>query len=182
MIITVSGEPGAGKSTVARLLAKKLGYDFLSIGSLLRKLGLTNHKDILGMNKEALKKEKIDKELDKHLIMISKSRDNVVVDARLGFFFIKKSVKIFLKVNDIVGAKRIFLSKRKTEGYKSIITALFSIYLRKHFEVERYKRLYYINPYNTKHYDLVIDTTRLSPEEVVSIIIQFLIENNKLNI
>ncbi|MCX6741353.1 MAG: AAA family ATPase, partial [Candidatus Parcubacteria bacterium] len=34
MIITLSGKPGSGKTTVAKILAEKLGYKFYSTGDL----------------------------------------------------------------------------------------------------------------------------------------------------
>ena len=36
MIVTIDGPAGAGKSTVTRLLAKKLGYNFLDTGAMYR--------------------------------------------------------------------------------------------------------------------------------------------------
>jgi len=34
MIITISGLPGSGKTTVAKKLSKKLNYEFISVGDL----------------------------------------------------------------------------------------------------------------------------------------------------
>ena len=34
MIISIAGYAGAGKSTVAEMLAKKLGYEFYDMGTL----------------------------------------------------------------------------------------------------------------------------------------------------
>jgi CMP/dCMP kinase len=36
MIVTMDGPAGAGKSSIARLLAKRLGYDFLDTGAMYR--------------------------------------------------------------------------------------------------------------------------------------------------
>ncbi len=36
MIVTIDGPAGAGKSTVARALAQRIGYDYLDSGSLYR--------------------------------------------------------------------------------------------------------------------------------------------------
>ncbi len=36
MIVTIDGPAGAGKSTVARMLAEKLGFDFLDTGAMYR--------------------------------------------------------------------------------------------------------------------------------------------------
>jgi cytidylate kinase len=40
MIITIDGPAGTGKSTVARAVAEKLGYDFLDTGAMYRAIGL----------------------------------------------------------------------------------------------------------------------------------------------
>ena len=41
MIIAIDGPAGAGKSTVARRVAKKLGFNFLDSGAMYRALGLS---------------------------------------------------------------------------------------------------------------------------------------------
>ena len=40
MIITIDGPAGTGKSTVARAVAERLGYDFLDTGAMYRAIGL----------------------------------------------------------------------------------------------------------------------------------------------
>jgi len=40
MIITIDGPAGTGKSTVARAVAQRLGYDFLDTGAMYRAVGL----------------------------------------------------------------------------------------------------------------------------------------------
>jgi cytidylate kinase len=40
MIITIDGPAGTGKSTVARLVAEQLGFDFLDTGAMYRAVGL----------------------------------------------------------------------------------------------------------------------------------------------
>src|ERR1043166_7453758 len=40
MIITIDGPAGTGKSTVARAVARQLGFDFLDTGAMYRAVGL----------------------------------------------------------------------------------------------------------------------------------------------
>ena len=40
MIVTIDGPAGTGKSTVARSVAQRLGYDFLDTGAMYRAIGL----------------------------------------------------------------------------------------------------------------------------------------------
>jgi len=48
MIVTIDGPAGAGKSTVARALAKRLGFGFLDTGAMYRAVGLAAVKHGLG--------------------------------------------------------------------------------------------------------------------------------------
>ena len=56
MIITIDGYCCQGKSTVARMLARELGYEFFSIGTVFRFLALTYHA-LAGRGQERRAKE-----------------------------------------------------------------------------------------------------------------------------
>ena len=43
MIIAIDGPAGSGKSTIARLLAQKIGFFYLDTGATYRALGLAVH-------------------------------------------------------------------------------------------------------------------------------------------
>ena len=42
-VITIDGPSGAGKGTISRIVAKKLGYHYLDSGALYRLLGLARN-------------------------------------------------------------------------------------------------------------------------------------------
>lgn len=167
MIITISGEPGSGKSTVAKLLAKELKFKHYSTGDLFRKLAVDMGVSFKELGKLALTDKKIDKRIDDYSRKLGEKEDNFVMDSRLGYHFIPDSVKIFLKVEPVEGAKRILSHKRQEEEFKTLKEAAEGIRERRHLENERYNKLYKIDMENPKNYDLVIDTTSIPAKEVV---------------
>jgi len=172
MIITISGIAGSGKSTVAKLLAKKLNYNHYSIGDFMREIAKERNISLLELSKQAEEDKTIDKELDKKQIELGKTEDNFVIDSRLGFHFIKDSKKIFLDVNLNEAAKRILKEKRQHEQYKDIQESIEKIKKRIKSEDKRYRGYYNLHYHDRKNYDLVIDTTELKPEEIVDEILK----------
>ena len=56
-VITIDGPSGAGKGTIARLLAKQLGYKYLDTGALYRAVAWKVRKEQIPLdNEEALNK------------------------------------------------------------------------------------------------------------------------------
>lgn len=174
MKITISGKAGSGKSTIAKLLSEKLKLKHYSIGDLMRAMATGKRTSLLELNKLAEKDKSIDFELDSELKELGKTKDNFVVDGRLTAFFIPHAeVRIFLKTNDKVRAKRILKDKRQQEKSKNLKETIKSIKTREESEKKRYQKYYGVNYLNKKLYNFVIDTTRLAPEQVVEKIVKF---------
>ncbi len=174
MIITITGNLGSGKSTVARLVAQKLSIKHYSTGDFMRQMATERGIDLLTLNKIAEKDKSVDKELDERQINIGKKEDNFVIDARLGWYFIPHSIKIFLDVTDEEAARRIFSDQRTTEKpYKTMKEAMKNIRKRRESEKKRYKELYNLDYYDKKNYDLVVDTTKINAEQVAQKIVDF---------
>jgi len=168
MIITISGKPGSGKSTVAKLVAKRLKLKHYSIGDFMREIAKEKGISLLELGRVAEKKRWVDEELDKRQIELGKKEDNFVIDSRLGFHFIPKSIKVFLDVKLGEAAKRIFSCKRKGEKENlSLEKTMKNVKKRIRSERLRYKKYYGLDCYNRKHYDVVVDTSEI-PAEVVS--------------
>jgi len=173
-IITINGTAGSGKSTVAKLLAKKLDYKHYSMGDFQREIAEEKGISLLELGKLEEKDKSIDEEVDQMQIDLGRKEDNFVIDSRLGFHFIPNSIKIFLDADFEERAKRILADTIRKEHNVNLKTTKQNIKTREASEKKRYKEYYNINPYDKKHYDLIIDTTKLTPEQVVDKIIKFL--------
>ncbi len=178
MIITISGVPGSGKSTVARLVAQKLGFRHYSAGDFMREIAEKRGVSLLELGKAAEKDRSIDLELDERTIKLGKREDDFVMDSRLAYHFIPDSFKVFLEVDEKEAAKRVFGDiKKKREGRRvekestTLAATLSAIKKRRESEELRYRKYYSLNPYDERQYGLVIDTTRATPEKVVGKIV-----------
>ena len=168
MRITISGKAGSGKSTIAKLLSKKLKLQHYSIGDIMRNMAKEKKLSLLELNKIAEKDKSIDFELDNKLKELGSIEDNFVVDGRLTAFFIPNSdLKVFLEADENVRAQRILRDKRQQEKSKSLKEIISGIKKRETSEANRYKKYYAVNYLDKRLYNFVIDTTKLSPNQVV---------------
>ncbi|MBI2651135.1 nucleoside monophosphate kinase [Candidatus Woesearchaeota archaeon] len=179
MRIAISGKAGSGKSTVANKLAKKLGLKHYSIGDLMRQIAKERKVSLLHLSKIAEKDTSIDKELDKKQIQL-KDNDDFVIDGRLSAFFIPNAdLKVFLECDNKVRVERVMKDNRGEEKSKDITSLAAKIKQREISERKRYKELYNADYYDKNLYDLMIDTTNLTPDEVVEEIINSINVNEK---
>jgi predicted cytidylate kinase len=172
MIITIGGRSGAGKTSVGRALAKKLGYKFYSMGDLRGRMAMERGLTIDELNEIGKKEDWTDKEADEYQKKIGQKEDNFVVEGWLSFHFIPHSFKIFLDVNLETAARRIFKNQRPDETHQSTISGVAKMVSKRMKESRaRYKKYYGVDCFCEERYDLVINTTNLTIGQVVNEII-----------
>lgn len=164
MQISICGTPGSGKSTVAKIIAEKLGYKYYSIGELRRQMAEKRGLTIVEFNNL---KEDTDTSFDNYQKELGEKEDNFVIEGRLSFHFVPKSLKFFFKTDLRTAAERVFKDPRSSEKkYKNLNEVLNEMKKRMDDDKKRYKKHYNLDPYNEKQFDIVIDTTNISIEEV----------------
>lgn len=164
---------GSGKGTVSKLLADKLWYEIVSIGDMKRKLAAEMWINIIEFNK-MWDDPKNAKEFDLKYEEYQKSlklTDNIILDSRLGFYAQPKAFKILLDVDEEVAWERIFKAKRETDKNTTKKHAIDEVKERNSGDEARYQKLYNVDLWNPNNYNLVIDTSERTPEEVLQIIL-----------
>ena len=169
-VITISGTPGSGKTTVAELLHKKIGVSYIYSGIIFRETAKKYNMSLEDFGKFCEKNSDIDKELDEKQISILK-KGNVILEGRLAGWLAYQnnitSFKIFInadlntRVNRIINRENGDIKKRKKE-----------ILERERSEYARYKKYYNISLDDTSIYDLVVNSSDKTPKELVDIILE----------
>lgn len=172
MIITITGYNGSGKSTLAKGLAKELKLRHYSAGDLLRKIAEERGLSLMELHRQMDCDRKIDLELDERSKRLGREEDNFVIDGRLAWHFIPKSIKVFVKIDLRKAAERVFRDclkgKKERKGERENVSLEETLKgLKKRLEMnrERYKRLYGIDYLDEKNYDIVVDTSKASIPE-----------------
>lgn len=172
--ITISGLPGTGKTTVARLLEERLGLRYVYSGEIFRKMAQKHKMSLEEFGKYCETHQEIDKKLDQYQLGILR-KGNVIVEGRISGWLAYQNhipaMKVLLDADINVRAGRIVKREQgKFEMRKK------EILKREKSEATRYKKYYKIDVRDTSIYDVIIDASQKTPEEIMDIIIKKLEE------
>lgn len=196
-IITISGEPASGKSTVVKKLTEKyedVGYHVhvISVGTLFREILVkkyieahpeVNEINLADLQIDAEFRNKIhqtDNLIDRQVVNIgieinSKERPNdvYIVDSRLAWKNIPASYSVRLTVTPSIAGKRVFSDTTRglEDQYTTLQQAIIKTSERKKSEIERYKKRYHVDLTDPNNYNLIIDTSYSNIDELASIIL-----------
>ena len=173
-IISITGELASGKTVIAKLITEKLNYGIYKNGEYFRKLAKEHNMDVTTFNKYVEKHPEIDHAIENSATEYAKTHDNFVIDARLGWYAVPESFKVYLTVNIDEAAKRAFNDEKRkeTENFATIEEQKQDLIKRYNLENERYFKLYNVKKQDLSNYDLVIDTTEGNPEKQANKIIE----------
>lgn len=165
MLLTISGLPGSGTSTVAREVAARLGIERLDGGAVFRAMAAEQGLSLAAFSAVAEHDPAIDLELDARLAGRARQGD-VVLESRLAGWITTNEgldgVRVWLACDDEERARRVGLRDGET-----LEQALLTNRAREASEAARYATYYEIDIGDLGIYDLVIDTTTTPAEACV---------------
>ncbi len=170
--ISLAGDLGSGKSTAAHIVIDELGMEYYSTGNIFRGLAEKYGVDVKTVNKMAETDPVIDKEVDDGLVALSRDPRALLIDSRMAWHFVKGTFKIYLTVELMVAASRIHAANRAVEHFESVEATAENMKERRASENKRYFEKYGVQSEDHTNYDLVLDTTYITPGQVADCMVE----------
>ncbi|MFQ5815857.1 MAG: (d)CMP kinase [Candidatus Hydrothermarchaeaceae archaeon] len=166
MIITIGGDIGSGKSTVAKAIAERFGLKHISAGDTFREMARERSMSLGEFSRFVEEHHELDRELDDRQIAMARKAGDAMIDGRLSGMLLQEAVlKIWLKASIEERAKRV--ARRENKDYDQ---ALRETKEREGSEFRRYMDIYGLDLGDLSIYDVVLNTSLWGPEEVINII------------
>ena len=185
LIISLNGQEGSGKSTIAKMIAEKFEIPRFYMGQIFRDMAKEKGMTLPEFRKICDTDPSLDKKVDDYVIALPGEHENFIIESRTAWHFIPQSIKIYMQVDSNVAAKRIYdnLAEKNNRGNEdstldSVENIEKSILKRRAEDSERYFSFYGIHRDDIKNYDLVINTTNLTIPEVFEKIVTFINEKS----
>ena len=188
MIITISGNPGSGKSTIANSLVNELGYKRVYAGQIMRDIAKRRGITLQELGEIAKTDQSIDEGIDsqmiKEVIRLDKKGDDVLVEGRVQFHICKdlNPINVYVYVDPKVAAERIFNALNNPEEAearneavpKSVEDVQDKNKVREKIDAARYKKVYGVDHRDPRNYNVIIDTTNVPLEKMLNLGVQYM--------
>ncbi len=170
MNIAIGGLSGSGKGTLAKLIAKKLNLKGpFSAGDIFRKMAKENGYSLEEFHKIVKENPEYDKKIDEEIKFLSFKEDGAVFEGRLPPYICNAQLKIYLECPLETRAERV--AKRDKIPFKE---ALQKTKFRDNENHERFKNLYGIDTNNLSIFDLILDSEKNAPQELLSQVLNYI--------
>ncbi|MFB6250938.1 MAG: (d)CMP kinase [Halobellus sp.] len=167
MLLTVSGPPGAGKSTTVAALAEAFDLEHVSGGDIFRELADDRGMTAVEFNRLAEEDDQIDRDLDRRLREIALERDDVLLESRLAGWLAGNAADLRLWLDAPIEVRAARIATREE---KSAEQALDETRERERSEALRYHDYYNIDITDLSIYDVALNTARWSEDDVPEIL------------
>ena len=169
-IVAITGDLASGQSTVAKMLSEDLNYDLYRNGAYFRQLAIEKGMSVTEFGEYVEKHPDIDMQIEKSATEYCKTHKNIVIDAKMGWYAVPESFKVYLTVNIDIAAKRAFNdpNRKRSESLPTLESQKEDLIKRAKNDLARYLKLYNVRRDDMSNYDFVLCTDNLTPEEVLN--------------
>ncbi len=170
VIVTISGPPGSGTSTLVGKLAQAYGWDSLNGGDVFRKEAALRGVSVEDLSAAAKDDLNIDRSLDSLLQELMSAEDSPeIIESRLcGWWAYRTGIdclRVWVSVSEGERAHR--LQNREGGDFEDCLKRARQ---RQRDDMERYRILYGIDLDDLSPYNLVIDADEKDEDEVFTIV------------
>ena len=177
--ISLAGDLGSGKSTVTSLLLSATGAERYTTGQIMRDLAAARGMTIDQFNRSIEGNPEIDKLIDDGLRALSDDPRDLVIDSRMAWHFTRGTFRVYMTTEPEIAAARIMAAGREGESFRTLDEAITRIADRRASEKKRYFEFYGVDITDLFNYDLVIDTSYATPEQIADAILSSLADWQK---
>ncbi len=169
--ISLAGDLGSGKSTVARILIDALGAEYYSTGNIVRGIAESMNMTVGELNTYMETHPEIDNMIDDGLVRLSDDERMLVIDSRMAWHFTRGTFRVYLSTDIETSAVRIMCANRRGEHNATLEETVKATRARRASEQKRYMEQYGVDIKDLSNYSLVVDTTVATPDEVAGVIL-----------
>ncbi len=171
-VVTISGLPGSGTTTAAKLLETSIGLPYRNTGAIFREMAQERGMELIDFGHLVESDPSVDKELDRRQEETARNGD-VILEGRLAGWVLKHAnlpgLAVWVDAPLEVRVQRVSGRDEQDPKLAAIATAE-----REETERRRYLKFYGFDLADLSIYDLVLDSSKLSPEAIVDAILKHL--------
>ncbi len=165
-LVTISGLPGSGTSTLSKALTARTGWTYLNTGQVFRQMAQEAGVSLAEFGRRAEADAAIDLQLDKRMVELAgESPAGCVLEGRLmGWMVLRRAVpalKVWVHADIETRAGRV-----SGRDGQDLTQAMAAIVEREQSERLRYAQHHDIDLADTSIYDLVLDSDHAGPDEL----------------
>lgn len=168
--ITVSGKPGTGTSTLCKLLEQRTGWPYVYAGQLFRDEAARRNLSLAAFGALCEEDATVDKALDHQQEGLLEEEEHLILEGRLSGWLAARAGADALRVQIICEENERIRRIVERDGGDSEEQRQKTLE-REASEHARYQSYYDVDPNDSGHYQLVLDSTNTAPEALVDAIL-----------
>ncbi|MCC6034752.1 MAG: AAA family ATPase [Desulfurococcaceae archaeon] len=166
MRVVISGPPGSGKTTQARLVAEYFKLRYFSAGRIFREIAIKRGIGVEELSVVATRDPSIDIEVDRRTFEVARE-DDIVIDAHLGAWIVNDLVDIRVYVTAPFTLRVLRIAARDN---MPIDKAFRETVIREVTQKKRFKEFYGIDIDDLSIFDVVINTKNIDAKKAFEIL------------